>query len=228
MYPEYPHPKVSVVLCTLNEEKNLPHVLPKIPAWVDETIIVDGHSSDKTVEVARELRPDARILYQPSRGKGEALRYGIAASKGEIIVTLDADGTYPPDEIPRFVQAVFQGHDFAKGTRVLGSTSPDMPVHRRLGNKVLTWTTNILFDTKFTDMCSGYYAFRKEAFLGLNLAAGGFEMEQEMYVKIARMGFASVEVPHGYSKRPYGRSKTRDLRQGIKDLITIVVLRLRP
>jgi len=226
MYPKSPYPKVSVIICTLNEEKNLPHVLPRIPAWVDEVILVDGHSTDRTIEVAKKLRPDVKVLYQPNRGKGDALKYGVAASKGDIIVTLDADGTYPPEEMPRFVQVILQGYDFAKGTRFMGTKPTCMSAHRRLGNKILAWTANLLFSTRYSDICSGYNAFLKEAFRRINLASDGFEMEQELFVKIAKIKFKVAEVPHSYTSRIYGASKTQDFRQGIKDLLWIISLRL--
>jgi len=96
MFPESPYPKVSVIVCTLNEANNLPYVLPKIPEWVDEIILVDGHSTDDTVEVAKKLCPNIRIFYQPGKGKGDALKYGIKHATGDIIVTLDVMGLLTP------------------------------------------------------------------------------------------------------------------------------------
>jgi glycosyltransferase involved in cell wall biosynthesis len=218
------YPKVSVVICALNEEKNLRLVLPKIPNLVDEIIIVDGHSTDRTVEVAKKLRPGVVMLCQPNTGKGEALKYGVASSKGDIIVTLDADGTYSPEEIPLFVQAVLQGYDFAKGTRFLGTKPACMPIRRRVGNRILALTANLLFHTKYTDICSGYYAFLKADFMRMNLISQGFEMEQELFVKIAKMKLKVVEIPHSYTRRMYGASKTHDFRQGITDLLWIISL----
>jgi len=94
---------VSVVIPTFNEEANLPHVLGRMPLDVDEIVVVDGHSVDRTVEVAKECRPDVRVVYQTGTGKGNALACGFAASNGEYIVMLDADGSTDPHEIPRFV-----------------------------------------------------------------------------------------------------------------------------
>jgi glycosyltransferase involved in cell wall biosynthesis len=221
------NPKVSVVICALNEEKNLRFVLPKIPMSVNEVIIVDGHSKDRTVEVAKQLRPGALVLCQPNTGKGEALKYGVKSSKGEIIVTLDADGTYSPEEIPKFVESILKGNDFAKGTRFLGTYPACMPFRRRLGNKILALTSNLLFRTKYTDICSGYYAFLKADFMRMNLVSEGFEMEQELFVKIAKMHLKVVEIPHSYTRRIYGFSKTRDFRQGITDLLWMLSLFLR-
>ena len=137
-------PKISVIICTLNEAESLPHVLPKIPDWVDEILLVDGNSNDATVEIARKLCPRIRVLYQTGKGKGDALKYGINEAKGEIIVTLDADGETPPEEIERFINPLLEGNDFAKGSRLFRRRPHKMPVYRWFGNKVLAYTCNIL------------------------------------------------------------------------------------
>src|SRR5919202_6678322 len=127
--------RVSVVIPALDEAENLPHVLPRIPKWVHEVLLVDGRSTDDTVAVAHALWPSIRIVEQEGRGKGAALRSGFAAATGEIIVMLDADGSMDPAEIPFFVGALLAGADFAKGSRFLqGGGTVDMELHRRLGN----------------------------------------------------------------------------------------------
>src|SRR3954463_1047826 len=120
-------PTVSVVIPTIDEARNLPHVLPRIPHWVHEVILVDGESTDGTVEIARALRPDIEVIHQPRRGKGAALQAGFRAATGEVIVTLDADGSADPAEIPLFVAALVGGADFVKGSRFLqGGGTTDM------------------------------------------------------------------------------------------------------
>src|SRR5215471_8988380 len=120
-------PRVSVVIPALNEARNLPHVLTEIPEDIHEVILVDGHSVDGTVWVARSLRPDIRIVEQTRQGKGNALACGFAVATGDIIVTLDADGSADPGEIPRFVEVLADGADFAKGSRFLdGGGSSDI------------------------------------------------------------------------------------------------------
>ena len=128
-------PRVSVVIPTLNEARNLPHVFAGMPADVHEVIVVDGHSVDDTVAVAQRLRPDVRIVMQTRRGKGNALACGFAAATGDIIAMVDADGSADAAEIPRFVQALVGGADFAKGSRFAkGGGSSDITRFRRLGN----------------------------------------------------------------------------------------------
>ena len=116
-------PKISVVICALNEAGSLPNVLCKIPSWIDEIILVDGHSKDETVPIARKLVPNIKVLLQPSRGKGDALKCGLKYASGDIIVTLDADGATDPDEMHKFITALENGFDFAKGTRLQRSPS---------------------------------------------------------------------------------------------------------
>lgn len=110
-------PRVSVVIPTLNEALNIPHVLAELPACVHEVVIVDGLSTDGTPEAALEARPDAKIVHQRGRGKGDAMRCGFEASTGDILVMMDADGSADPGEIPAFIEALLHGADFAKGTR---------------------------------------------------------------------------------------------------------------
>src|SRR5689334_22047609 len=133
-----PWPLVSVVIPALNEARNLPHVFSRLPEGLHEVILVDGHSVDDTLTTARLLRPDVRIIMQTRKGKGNALICGFAAATGDVIVTLDADGSADPGEIPRFVQALLNGADFAKGTRFAdGGGSSDITRLRRLGNWML-------------------------------------------------------------------------------------------
>src|SRR6185436_15745954 len=143
----------------LNEARNLEYVLPRIPDWVDEVLLIDGNSTDDTVEVARSLCPKIRIVQQQGRGKGAALRTGFAAATGEIIVMLDADGSTDPAEIPVFVGALLSGADFAKGSRFLqGGGSTDMTTLRRFGNWGFSVLANVLFRTRFSDITYGYNA----------------------------------------------------------------------
>ena len=130
------NPKVSVVIPALNEAGSLPFVLERIPREVHEVLLVDGRSSDDTIDIARRNFENICIVMQPGDGKGDALRAGFAAATGDVIVALDADGSTDPAEIPAFVGALCAGADFAKGSRFLqGGGTSDMPIHRKLGNR---------------------------------------------------------------------------------------------
>src|SRR3954449_5621075 len=157
------NPRVSVVIPTLNEERNVAWVLERLPAIADEVILVDGRSTDLTIEVARAVRPDIRVVLEREPGKGAALRAGFAAATGEYIVMIDADGSMDPAEIERFVDALQDGCDFVKGSRFApGGGTTDMSTIRRLGNGALRGAVNVLYRTNFTDLCYGFIGFRRE------------------------------------------------------------------
>lgn len=215
-------PKITVLICTLNEEATIADVLSRVPVWVDEILLIDGHSSDSTVEKAYQARPEIRIVYQPGRGKGNALKCGVQQATGDIIVTLDADGQTDPGEMSKFVEPLLTGYDWAKGSRLAYGRPPKMPWHRWLGNKVLAITSNILHDTRYTDICSGYNGFWKQAFQRLDLDYDGFEMEQQMLVKIKKAGLKVIEVACYDAGRIGGVTKTRDVKQGFVDWVTII------
>lgn len=215
------YPRISAIICTLNEEQNLPHVLPKIPDWVDEVLIVDGHSADDTMKVARDLCPRAKIILQTGKGKGNALKEGVNQASGDIIVTLDADGSTDPQDISKYIESLIEGSDFAKGSRFL-KRRPKMPLYRQFGNWVLTTTTNILYGTKYTDVCSGYNAFWKKTFQAMRLSNDGFEMEQEMVVKVKKLGLKVAEVEQYDAGRLSSDSKVSGIKQGFIDLWTII------
>lgn len=216
-------PLVSVVVPALNEAKNLPHVLPHIPKTVHEILLVDGHSTDGTVEVARALCPSIRIVRQSGRGKGDALRCGFAAVTGNIIVMLDADGSNAPAEIPAFVGALLAGADFAKGSRFAqGGGTADMPFYRRWGNRAFVMLVRFFFGGAYTDLCYGYNAFWAHVLPQLDLDGDGFEIETMMNIRALRAGIKIVEVPSFEDKRKYGEGRLRTIPDGWRVLMTIV------
>ncbi len=221
-------PSVSVVIPALNEAENLRHVLPLIPQEIDEILLVDGNSCDGTVEVARELRPDIRIVQQEGCGKGAALRSGFAAATGDIVIMLDADGSMDPAEIPAFVGALLAGADFAKGSRFIqGGGTADMPLHRRLGNRGFVLLVRLLFGSSFSDLCYGYIAFWKRTLGLMDLDADGFEIETLMNVRALRAGLKVVEIPSFEDKRLHGLGRLNTFRDGWRVLRTIASERLR-
>ena len=124
------------------------------------------NSTDRTVEVARAMRPDIVVVPEMGPGKGAAVRTGIAAATGEFIVMIDADGSMEPLEIPRYVEALSQGADLVKGSRFLpGGGTSDMTRLRMVGNRVLLGVVNTGFGTRFTELCYGFMAFRRDAML---------------------------------------------------------------
>jgi glycosyltransferase involved in cell wall biosynthesis len=219
---------ITVVIPTLNEAANLPHVLPRIPDIVDEVILVDGHSVDSTIEVARAVLPGVRIVLQNRTGKGNALACGFAAASGDIIVMLDADGSTDPAEIPRFVGALLAGSDFAKGTRFAdGASSTDITWIRNLGNRVLATIVNVLFGTSYSDLCYGYNAFWRHCLPHVSVTCDGFEVETLINIRVAVAGLVVTEIASMEHPRLYGESKLKAGRDGLRVLRTIVRERVR-
>jgi glycosyltransferase involved in cell wall biosynthesis len=214
--------RVTVVIPTLNEAENLPHVLPLIPAWVDEVILVDGLSVDDTVEVALEHRPDIKIVLESTPGKGAALRAGFRAAQGHIIVMLDADGSTDPREIPVFVGALLGGADIAVGSRfVQGGGTADMEQHRKLGNWVLTRLVRVGFGARYSDLCYGYTAFWTDVFPYLDGDYVGFEVETLLHIRALRASLCVAEVPSFEAPRRFGASNLRTIQDGARVLRSI-------
>ena len=240
--PNQAEPTVSIVIPTKNEARNLPHVLAGLPVGRHEIILVDGESTDDTVEVVRRLRPDVTVIGQTRRGKGNALACGFAVATGDFIVMIDADGSNDPAEIPRFVNALKEGADFAKGSRFMpGAGSSDISRVRQAGNYWLNKIVNLLYGTRYTDLCYGYNAFRRECLSVLNLEPGeassategsmlwgdGFEVETLINVRVAKAGLRVAEVPSFERSRYHGSSNLNAFSDGIRVLRTIHAERKR-
>ncbi|MCV7181949.1 glycosyltransferase family 2 protein [Mycolicibacterium murale] len=225
-------PTVSVIIPALNEARNLPHVARAMPVDIDEIVVVDGGSKDDTVAVARELWPDAVHIKQTRRGKGNALACGFAAASGDIIVAIDADGSTDPAEIPRFVAALTEGADFAKGSRfIAGGGSLDITRLRRAGNWGLNALVNVLFAATYTDLCYGYNAFWRYCLDVIDLPdtetldpqwGDGFEIETMVNVRAVARGLTIAEVHSLEANRIHGESNLNAVRDGLRVLRTII------
>jgi len=218
-------PFVSVVIPTLNESANLPLVLPYLPlSWIDEVLIVDGRSTDNTIEIARRLLPSVRVVIEHKPGKGAAMQAGFAAARGDILVTMDADGSNDPREIPRMVQSLLEGADFVKGSRfVPGGGTTDMPRYRKLGNYALGALTNVLFNGTYTDLCYGYHAFWRHCLASINsIDADGFEVDTAIYIRVLRDRLRVSETPSFEGYRFHGIGKLQTVPDGWRILKTIL------
>jgi len=234
-----PSPRVSIVIPALNEGRNIPHVFDKIPEDIYQVILVDGQSIDNTVEVALKLRPSVCVVSQTRRGKGNALACGFEAATGDVIAMVDADGSADPTEIPRFVAALLEGADFAKGSRFSpGGGSSDITQLRKLGNSLLTSVFNLCYGRKYSDLCYGYNVFWREfvPVLGLDpsspsqegetpLRGDGFEVETLIHVRVAKAGLRVTEVPSYEHSRIHGVSNLNATRDGIRVIRTILAER---
>jgi glycosyltransferase involved in cell wall biosynthesis len=234
--------RVSVIVPARNEARNLPSVLAALPP-VHEVILIDGHSVDDTVAVARACYPGIRVVSQTRNGKGNAVACGLAAVTGDVVVMLDADGSADPAEIPAFVAALTEGVDFAKGTRFAhGGGSHDITRLRRLGNAGLSGLVNLLFRTRYSDLCYGYNAFTTRLIPLLELppvnVAGhhgpevmlwgdGFEIETLINLRAAAAGVGIAEVGSVEKVRLHGVSNLNAFTDGLRVLRTILSERRR-
>ena len=225
------HPTVSVVVPARNEADNLREVLPSLAPF-HEVVVVDGHSADDSKLAVAESLPTARFIQQTRRGKGNALACGIAAATGDIVVLFDADGSADPQEIDRFVAALARA-DVAKGSRAMvGGGSEDLTWLRSAGNRFLTVTTNLLFKTRYTDLCYGYNALWRDLVPALGLPSvepiggdvvwgDGFEIEAVLHCRVAAAGLDVAEVPSVELRRIHGSSNLSVVRDGLRVLRTI-------
>jgi glycosyltransferase involved in cell wall biosynthesis len=214
---------VSVVIPAKNEARNLALVLEELPQCVDEVILVDGQSSDSTRVMAVSCRPDVRIISDPEAGKGNALRAGFNAARCDIVVAIDADGSMSPREIPAYLYFLENGFDFVKGSRFMGGGgSLDITPLRRLGNRSLLAVANNLFSVQLTDLCYGFFAFRRQYLGDLDLSSTGFEIETELVIRAIKAGLRIAEVPSVEMPRRSGRSSLRSIPDGYRVLKTLM------
>ena len=224
---------VSVIIPTKNEARNIGWVLERLPSFVTEVVLVDGSSVDGTVEAALAVRPDLLVVRQTRRGKGNALAAGFEAATGDYLVMIDADGSMDPGEISAFVAALDAGADYAKGSRFCaGGGSDDITALRRAGNWGLNALTNLLFGSRFSDLCYGYNAFTRACVETFDLPTAhgttepqwgdGFEIETMINVRVAVAARAITEVPSFESERRHGTSNLNTFRDGFRVLGTIV------
>jgi glycosyltransferase involved in cell wall biosynthesis len=221
-------PRVSVVIPTLNEASNIGWVLERIPGDVGEVILVDGRSTDGTIEAALAVRPDVRVMREPHPGKGAALRLGFGVATGDVVVMLDADGSMHPREIPRFVARIEEGFDLVKGSRFTSEGGTvDISRVRAAGNLGLLAVANRLYGCRFTELCYGFMALRRSVIPRLALTADGFEIEAQIVTRALRGGLRVCEVPSFESARRSGVSNLRVARDGSRVLREVIRARAR-
>jgi glycosyltransferase involved in cell wall biosynthesis len=232
-----PQPTVAVVVPTKNEAANLEYVLPLIPRWVTEVIIVDADSTDGTPERARELWPGARVIGQHARGKGAALSAGLCAATTDIVVMIDADGSMDPREIPAFVGALVAGADLAKGSRfAAGAISHDITPLRWFGNWGLKTAVNVLYRQHWSELAYGYAAMwtdilrplgidridEPRPYIGRKRYGHGFEIETLLFCRTVRAGLRVVEIAGVEYERIHGESNLNTFRDGFRALTALL------
>jgi glycosyltransferase involved in cell wall biosynthesis len=222
-------PRVSIIIPTRNEESSIGRVIDEISnAMRDqgpyEVIVVDTDSTDRTVEVAREK--GARVVPEPRRGYGRAYKTGFAAARGDVIVTLDADLTYPAERIPEFIRYVTaEGAQFVSGNRIAGLAPGAMSGMHRLGNRILSAAFRLLFRFPIRDSQSGMWAFPRSLLDRLELVHDGMAFSEEMKLEVIRRGLLFQEVPIPYRAR-MGEKKIRSVRDAFENLAWLFRKRL--
>ena len=210
--------KVTVIVPTLNEVDSIESVLKELSQTdVDEILVVDGHSNDGTPELVKEL--GFRAIIQEGEGYGNAVRTGLKAADGDIIIPMDADGSYDPKDIPNLLKCIENGFDVAFASRYLpDSGSHDDTVIRYMGNKFFTFLLNKIHGVNISDSLFLYIAAKKQVFESLNLRSSGFEYCIEFPIKAHNAGLMYMEIPSIERERFAGSSKVNAFVDGLRIL----------
>ena len=212
--------KVTVIIPTYNEERNIREVIKGVKPYADEILIVDAKKSrDRTAEIAKSL--GAMVIKDNGKGVGAAKRIGIKSAKNEIIVLFDADGSHDPKDIPKMVDyLISNGHDFVVGSRMTGGSDE---LHgtfsnfaRNVGAGLIQLVINYRFKVRLTDCENGFRAIKKKVAENLKLNADDFDIEEEMVIKALKMGYSVGEIPTHEYERKHGRSNISLPRMGYK------------
>jgi glycosyltransferase involved in cell wall biosynthesis len=224
---------ISVVIPVFNEELTIGNVIERLTLVMQklgfnyEIIVVDDCSTDKSLEFSRGPRVKVFSL-KIHMGKGYALRAGFAKAKGEIITTIDSDGSHRPEEMPRLLTPILQNKsDLVIGSRYLGLTPVAAKKLNAAGVRLFNLLVEILTGTAVSDSQSGYRVMTSAVLRSMRLKSGGYEIESEMLVKTARHGFRVLEVPISFEQRTYGTSRLDPMVDGFKILLSIVVAYIR-
>lgn len=216
---------ISVVIPCYNEETGVREVIGRMPRAVDEVVVVDNNSTDRTAEVAAAL--GARVVPERTPGYGAAYKAGLRAATGDVIVTLDGDGTYPPEEIPRLV-GVLAARDleFLSTARFPLTERRAMSGTNLVGNRVLTVAAVLLFGRPLRDSQSGMWVFRRPALERLRLTSDGMAFSEEIKLEALRRGlrFGEEHIPYGVRS---GQVKLQKWRDGWSNLVFLVRRRFR-
>lgn len=214
-------PSITILLPAKNEESGIEATFEALPVqrlldlgYPVEILVADGRSHDRTRDVA--LAHGARVIQQLGTGKGRGVRTALDVAKGDYVVMLDADSTYPARAIPAFVATLEEGYDVVMGSRFLGRIEEDaMKPVNRIGNHGLSFLASALYGRRCTDVCTGMWAFRRELVRSLGLTSTHFEIEAEMFARSAKAGLRIAELPITYGKRA-GVTKLGSVSDGLR------------
>lgn len=223
--------QLSVIIPVFNEKATLAEIVRRVAAsrLASEIIVVDDGSTDGTREVVAELeaRGAIRAIYQPkNRGKGAAVRAAIQAATGEVVLIQDADLEYNPKDYPNLLEPIQDGiADAVYGSRFLGAPRRVTMFWHLLANKLLTFATNLLYNSILSDMETGYKAFRASAVRSMPLRANRFDFEPEITAKLLKRGARLFEVPISFNPREYSQGKKIGMRDAFAAVWTLLKYR---
>lgn len=218
--------KISVIIPAKDEEPTIKTVVQSVKPYCDETIVVDGNSTDRTKDAA--LEAGARVLEDNGRGKGYAMRVGARSAKGEILVFIDADGSHNADDIPKLVAPIInRTADLVIGSRILGGSDEAFSnienVFRMLGGFFLSYIIRKFYGIQLTDCLCGFKAIKRETFFSLDLQRNDFVIEEEIVIKLLKKGGRILEIPSHEFARTTGKSKLKT-REGWKFILYLFKL----
>jgi glycosyltransferase involved in cell wall biosynthesis len=220
---------VSIVIPVLNEEHTIGNIIARTRETMSklnvtyEVLVIDNNSIDKSLEISKN--EGAETFREPHRGKGHAIRTGFQKAKGNIIVTLDSDGSHRPEEIPMVLESVIDGKaDLSIGSRFYNSTVglTRIPRINRLGNRAFNRLIKFLTGAIVSDSQSGFRAINSAVVVKLNLNSQGYEVESEMLIKAWKKRARIAEIPISFDQRTMGKSKLDPLKDGMKILYSII------
>ena len=212
--------KLTVVIPCYNEENGVREVIGRMPPEIDEVVVVDNNCTDRTAEVARSL--GAKVVAERTPGYGAAYKAGLAAATGDIVITLDGDGTYPPEQIPRLVDELLdRGWDFLSASRFPLADPRAMGFTNRLGNAVLTLAAAVLFFKPIGDSQSGMWVFKRAGLARMRLTSDGMAFSEEIKLEALLRGlrFGESHIPYGVRVGEVKLQKWRDGWQNLSFLV---------
>lgn len=219
---------VSAVIPVFNEERTVGSIVARTKSTLEqvglayEILVVDDGSADRSAEIA--LARGATVLKELHQGKGCALRLGFRRSRGDVIVTLDADGSHQPEEIPLILRGIVENNvDFVVGSRFFNAdVHVQVPSVNRAGNRIFGSLVRRLTGVKISDSQSGFRAIRASVLRKMQLRSRGYEVESEMLIKALKMGARVAEIPISFEQRTAGRSRLDPLRDGTRILYRLI------